>query len=195
MAGMGAVVNHCGSWLWVAWRANDGAHRHALALGDGAARQHQRGGAVGVGRGAGRRDGAVAAEGRLQQRDLVGRDLQRVLVVGNELVAAFDGHGDGRDLGLEAALAHRGARARQRLDGEGVLVGARELVALGRRLAEVAHAAAASRRRPRGRRAACGRGCGRGRRGSRRAPWPAGTARWSSTPCRRRRRCRRCPRR
>ena len=34
------------------------------------------------------------------------------------------------------------AGAGQRLDGEGVLVGARELIALGRRLAEIAHAAA-----------------------------------------------------
>ena len=49
------------------------------------------------------------------------------------------------------------------------------------------------RRRPRDRPSSCDRKSGRGPCGSRRAPSAAGTARWTCSPCRRRRRCRRCP--
>ena len=60
-----------------------GEHRQALAVGERAPGEDQRRGAVGIGRGGGRRDGAVGAERRLQPGNFGGIDLQRMLVIGD----------------------------------------------------------------------------------------------------------------
>ena len=142
IAGIGAVVNHGGSWLWVAWpliSARIG--RPSRSASDRRARI-QRSGAVGIRRRGGRRDGAVGAEGRLQSRDLRGIDLQRMLVIVDDARTGLSGDGDRRDLGLEGAALDRLAGAGQRLDRIGVLVGAGELIGLSGGLAEIAHRAA-----------------------------------------------------
>ena len=142
MAGMGAVVNHCGSWLWVAcarMTARTGMpSRSAMerrvstsAAAPSALAEDEAGVMVPSRRNAG-----------FSRRDLVGRHLHRVLVVGNELLAAFDG----TLIGAISALKRpslTAARARFSVSAAKASWSARrELVALGRRLAEIAHAAA-----------------------------------------------------
>ena len=58
-----------------------GQRGQAVAVGQRAPRQDQRRGAIGIGRGGGRRDGAARAERRLQAGNFGGIDFQRMLVV------------------------------------------------------------------------------------------------------------------
>ena len=143
IAGIGAVVNQAGSCAWVACALISARIGRPSRFGQRAPGQDQRGGAVGIGRGARRRDRPVGPEGGLQRGNFFGRDFERVLVAGDRPVAALGGNRDRRDFGGEGAVFDRLFGARQGLDRIGVLFGAAELIGLRRRLAEIAHRAAA----------------------------------------------------
>src|ERR1700723_3610828 len=114
IAGIGAVVNHCGSWLWVAWpliSARDGSPSRSAserfarisAAAPSALAEEAAGGIVPPGRNAGFKPGILARAGLFLHRNR-------------------------RDLGLERAAFDRLARAGQRFHGVGILIGAGERI-------------------------------------------------------------------
>src|SRR5690606_11388614 len=102
----------------------------AKLLGMGAARQHQRSGAVGNRTGIGRRDTAAFAERRLERRDLLRHGLGRLLVVANGALLAPQSDVDRDDLAGEAAAGNGLAGTLQRGQRVGVLFFAAEAMML-----------------------------------------------------------------
>jgi hypothetical protein len=89
----------------------------AAAFGLGAPHEDERGRAIGVGGRARRRDRAVLAEGGLELGDLLGRNLERMLVVCDDRRAALHRDLDPRDLrgerhGARIAMTHPARRVR-----------------------------------------------------------------------------------
>ena len=191
IAGIGAVVYQAGSWLWVAWalisarigRPSRSACERRVrtsAAAPSALAEALAAVIVPSARNAGFRVGIFSGE-----------TFSGMLVGVDQPIAALAGTGTGAISAVKApsSIALRapgsGFRSHRRPDRRGrtgrpVPRPRRNRPWSGR-----------ARRHPPDRRASCGRRCGRGRRDSRRVPSPAGRARSTSIPCRRRPRCRR----
>ena len=136
------MVNQAGSWLWVACAlisARIGSPSRS------ASERRVRTSAAAPSALAEELAAVIVPSGRKagpQARDLLGRDLERVLVLGHHPVAALARYRHRRDLGGEGAALDRRPGPGQRLLGVGVLIGAAELIGLRRGLAEIAHGAA-----------------------------------------------------
>ncbi len=109
------------------------------------AHQHQSRRTIGNGRGAGRGDGAILAEGRLERGNLVQIAGARRLVAADHdfALAALDG--DRRHFCVELACLQRAQGAPNRLRRELILRGARELVAARGGVREATHQLAVER--------------------------------------------------
>ena len=198
-ASTGVISSIFGSRPLVAWATMRASGVRPSACGARGRHHDQRGGAVVHRRRVAGGDAAVLLEGRLQRAQRLAASCRRAPTrrASNSTGSPFFcGIAHRQDLGGELAGGVRGGGLLVAVGGEGVLLVARHLVRVGHGLAGVAHVPVLERA-PQAVVDHRSRSSARGPCAGPRGPWTAGTARCSSTPCRRppRSRCRRsgCP--